>query len=217
MDEIYKETNTREITEGEDFSSFFMSCTSLKDPSSFDGRHYTFEVVTFIDYNSFNAFNGEGDYHGEDYTALKEKIINKLMNNVEKVLPNAKQHIVQVELGTPKTNQFYIHSTNGNVYGTEKKLTQIGPFSFKHKTEIENLFLCGASTLSHGVGGATHSGVEAAAAILHCQKDDLLKEDSSQSIRIFDAENAAEWPDFVNEKRAYKKRRLAVETNTNLL
>ena len=69
------------------------------------------------------------------------------------------------------------------------------------------MFLCGASTLSHGVGGATHSGVQAAATILQCKKDDLMIEDPTQHLRIYDAENAATWPDYIHTKREDKKRR----------
>jgi hypothetical protein len=110
-------------------------------------------------------------------------------------------------LGTPKTNQYYINSTNGNVYGTEKSLNQIGPFSYKNKSEISGLYLCGASTLSHGVGGATHSGIEAAARILQCRPGDLLIPDKNQNLRIYDAEDPSTWPDWVSQKLADRKRR----------
>ena len=109
-------------------------------------------------------------------------------------------------MGTPKTNEFYINSTEGNVYGTEKTLSQVGPFSYKNRTEIQNLYLCGASTLSHGVGGATHSGVSAAAAILNCNKEDLLKDDQTQHLRVYEAENSSSWPDWIHVKRSDKVR-----------
>ena len=102
---------------------------------------------------------------------------------------------------------FCINSTNGNVYGTEKSLSQIGPFAFGSKTEIENLFLCGASTLSHGVGGATNSGVATAANILGCRPEELIIPDPEQNVRIYDAEDSKTWPDWVNQKIEDKKRR----------
>ena len=207
IDELYHELTAKDISQGHDFPAVFMSCTTLKDPASFNGRYHNFEIVTFIDYDSFDAFNHSKDYHGEAYTSFKEKIVEKLMNNVERIIPNAKNHVIQAELGTPKTNQYYINSTNGSVYGTEKSFTQIGPFSFKFKTEIENLFLCGASTTSHGIGGATHSGVEAAAAILNCSKEELLQPDPNQKLRIYDAEDSSTWSEFIHAKRADKIRR----------
>ncbi|MNQ63126.1 Phytoene desaturase (lycopene-forming) [compost metagenome] len=195
------------IDSGDSFPSVFISCTTLKDPASFNGRFHNFEIVTYVNYDHLKDYNDLEDYHNEDYKKFKEKIINKLMNNLEKIIPNAKQHIIQAELGTPKTNEFYINSTKGNVYGTEKTLNQVGPFSFKNKTQIENLFLCGACTLSHGVAGATYSGVAAAAAILGCTSDDLLIEDENQKIRIYDAEDSSTWPEWVHTKRADKRRK----------
>jgi len=206
MDEHFEQLMKNDIAEGIDFPASFISCTTLKDPTSFNGRYHNFEVVTFINYNSFKEFNDLEEYHTEQYAKVKERVVQKLLNTIEKIIPGAKNNVVQAELGTPKTNQFYINATNGNVYGTEKTLNQVGPFSFKNKSEIENLFLCGASTLSHGVGGATHSGVAAAAAILNRTPDQVLKEDPTQHLRIYDAEDQTTWPSWIHTKRADKVR-----------
>lgn len=194
------------ITEGDEFPALFMSCTTLKDPVSYNGRYHSFEVVTYVDYANLPDFKGAEDYHCEDYQIFKEKVTAKFMNTVERMLPGARKNTVQVELGTPKTNQFFVNSTNGNVYGTEKTLKYVGPFAYRNKSEINNLYLCGASTLSHGVAGATYSGVETAAKILNCTKEDLLVEDKNQKIRIYDAEDPASWPDWVHAKREDKVR-----------
>ncbi len=209
LDTVFQGLTSKEIVEDNEFPAVFISCTTLKDPASFNGRYHNLEVVTFIEYNSFNEFNAKEDYHGDAYLQYKERITEKLMNSLEKVIPSARQNIVQKELGTPKTNEYYIKSTNGNVYGTEKSFNQIGPFSFQAKSEIKNLFLCGASTLSHGVGGATNSGVEAAAKILNCRAQELLIPDEHQNIRIYDAEDRSSWPEWVHQKREVRKNRLA--------
>lgn len=206
-DANFEDLMSNTIAEGDSFPALFMSCTTLKDPPSFNGRYHNFEIVTYVNYDHIPNCNGSDDYHSEEYMTFKEKVIEKLMNNVEKVIPNAKKHIVQAELGTPKTNEFYINSSNGNVYGTEKTLNQVGPFAFKNKTEIDNLFLCGASTLSHGVTGASFSGVATAAAILNCTSDDLLVPNPDQKIRIYDAEDPSTWPDWVHVKRSDKSRK----------
>ncbi len=215
LDAHFEDLMVGDIAGGEEFPALFMSCTTLKDPVSFNGRHHNFEIVTYINYDNLPHFSNENDYHSEDYKVFKEKVIAKFLNNLEKIIPGAKQHIVQAELGTPKTNEFYVNSTKGNVYGTEKTLSQVGPFSFKNKSEIENLYLCGASTLSHGVGGATHSGVAAASLILNCDRSDLLIEDANQKIRIYDAEDQTTWPDWVHVKRSDKVRKFKeIQTNS---
>src|SRR5690606_28243430 len=132
----------------------------------------------------------------------KTRVIEKFMNTVEKLIPNAKSHIVQAELGTPKTNQFYVRSTRGSVYGTEKTLRQVGPFAYKHKSPIDGLYLCGASTSSHGVTGASYSGVEAAAVILGTTSAELLKNNEDQHIRIYDADDSSTWDDYIHKKRS---------------
>lgn len=206
IDDHFTTLTEGNITEGDKFPALFISCTTLKDPVSFNGKYHNFEVVTYVDYDSFKDFNNSDEYHSDNYELFKKKIIEKFLNNMEEIIPGVRNYIVQVELGTPKTNQFYINSTNGNVYGTNKTLNQVGPFSYKNKTEIENLFLCGASTLSHGVTGATYSGLETAAQILNCKSDELLIKDDSQKIKIYDAEDRTTWSEFVHKKREDKIR-----------
>ena len=99
FDNVFHELTGKDILSGDEFPAVFISCTTLKDPASFNGRHHTIEVVTFVEYESFNEFNFKQDYHGDAYTKLKERITDKLMNSLEKVVPGARQHIVQLELG----------------------------------------------------------------------------------------------------------------------
>lgn len=207
LDAVYGNLNKKDILDGDEFKGVFLSCTTLKDPPSFNGRYHNFEIVTFLDYSAFEQFEKGKDYHTEAYNTFKKKLVDKMLNTVERLIPDARKHVIQAELGTPMTNNYYINSTRGNVYGTEKTLKNVGPFSFKPKTEIENLYLTGASTLSHGVGGATNSGIETAAKILGCKAQDLLIKDENQKLRIYDAEDPASWPDWVNQKRADKIRR----------
>ena len=206
IDENFEDLMKNDITAGDTFPAAFISCTTLKDPTSFNGRYHNFEVVTYIDYDNLKNLKNDGDYHDAAYLDFKQKVTAKFLNTIESIIPGAKSHVVQAELGTPKTNEFYINSTKGNVYGTEKTLNQVGPFSYKNKSEIENLYLCGASTLSHGVGGATHSGVAAAAAVLNCTSDDFMIENPDQKLRIFDVEDNSNWPQWIHTKRTDKVR-----------
>ncbi|NMH27686.1 phytoene desaturase family protein [Flavobacterium silvaticum] len=206
IDASFDELMAADVEEGTDFPAVFVSCTTMKDPASFNGRYHNFEVVTYINYDNLKDFGTAEDYHSPEYLEFKQKATDKMLNTLEKVIPDVRQHIVQAELGTPKTNEFYINSTKGNVYGTEKTLKNVGPFAYKVGSEIENLYLCGASTLSHGVAGATYSGVNAASAILKCHPDDLMIEDENQQLRIYDADNPQTWPDWIHVKRSDKIR-----------
>jgi all-trans-retinol 13,14-reductase len=214
MDKIYEGLTKVSILETDEFDSLFISCSSLKDPLSFNGRHHTIEVVTFIDYDAFKALNTNPDETSERYQQIKERLSEKLMNTFKRILPAVHKNIVHLEVGTPITNEYYINATKGNVYGTEKGFMQTGPFSYKAKTEIENLYMCGASIMSHGVAGASYSGVKTAAEILGCREEDLIQKEESQVLRIYDAEDSSQWPDWIHQRMADKKKRVENRINS---
>ncbi|AFL79587.1 phytoene dehydrogenase-like oxidoreductase [Aequorivita sublithincola DSM 14238] len=211
MDRVYERMMMPDITNDEAIEGMFVSCTTLKDPSSFDGKHHSIEAITYLDYKLFEKFKDEKEPRSEEYLQFKELLTEKMIKTLEKVLPNIREHIVHKELGTPITNQYYINSTDGSVYGTEKKLMQIGPFAYKAKSEIKNLYLCGASIVSHGVAGAGYSGLQTAGEILNLKQKDLLKTETDQSITILEAEDNTDYPEWLNNKVESKKRK--VESN----
>ncbi|MDB5236591.1 MAG: phytoene dehydrogenase, partial [Hymenobacter sp.] len=206
IDQVFDELKAAEILVEDEFPALFISCTTIKDPVSFNGRYHSIEMVTFIDYKAFQEFDTGGDYHSSTYLQYKERIIEKLLNSLEKAVPGIRSHIVQMELGTPMTNEFYVKATKGNVYGTEKNFWQTGPFAFGNKSEIEGLYLCGASILSHGVAGASYSGVQTAARILNCSMDELITPQQGQALRIYEAEDETSWAPWIHQKMADKKR-----------
>ena len=208
MDDLYNELTTVDLLEKEEFATLFISCSSLKDPTSYDGREHTIEVVTFIDYDLFKSRLPEGDGYAAAYKKFKGQLCDKLVNNLEKVIPGIRDHIVHLELGSPTTNEYYINSTKGNVYGTEKGFFQTGPFSYAAQTEIENLYMCGASIMAHGVAGSSYSGVKTAALILQCREEELLKPDDTQRVRVYDAEDDTDWPEWLHQKISEKQRRV---------
>jgi len=69
-----------------------------------------------------------------------------------------------------------LRATAGNLYGTAKDPRQVGPWSFPVRSALPGLWMVGASTLSHGVAGATASGLSAARPILECRTRDLLQQ-----------------------------------------
>ena len=208
-DDYYDKAMSSDLTTEEAFEGMFISCTTLKDPISFDGKHHTLEVITFINYEPFEKYKDEELQRSPEYLAFKEQLTKKMLKGLEKAVPGISNHIVHQELGTPITNEYYVNTTEGNVYGTEKSLKHIGPFAFKAKSEIENLYLCGASILSHGVAGASHSGVATAAEILGCHPDELKEPQEDQHLRIYEAEDATDYPDWMLKKIEVKKARLA--------
>lgn len=207
MDDVYDEMMRTDIESGDYFSGLFISCTTLKDPMSFDGKHHVLEVLTYIDYEAFRRFEAEDQKRSDEYLRFKTLLTDKIVNTLDRVIPGIKDTIIHKELGTPITNEHYINVTEGSVYGTEKSLKQIGPNAFKQESEIKGLYLCGASTLAHGVSGATYSGVHAAAKILNCRHEDLIRPDEEQTLRIYEAEDDSHYPDWMQEKIKMRKKR----------
>ena len=208
-DEHYDRMRDGNLSQGDTFEGMFISCTSLKDPVSYDGKYHTVEAITLVDYKAFEKFKNENEQRSEAYIMFKKKLTRKMINGVEKAIPNIGKHIVHAELGTPITNEYYVNTTRGNIYGTEKSLKNIGPFAFKAKSEIKNLYLCGASILSHGVAGASHSGVDTAGIILGKHPDELKKPSENQQIRIYEAEDSSDYPEWMLKKIAVRKARAA--------
>jgi len=200
MDSVYNEMMDEDISSGHEFLGAFISCTTLKDPTSFDGKHHTLEVVTFVNHKAFKEYESEGKKRSQEYLAFKKRLSEKMLNTIERVIPDVKSHIVDQELGTPLTNEYYVNATQGSVYGTQKSLNQIGPNAYRAQSEIENLYLCGASILAHGVTGATFSGVDTAARVLGCRQEDLLKFDKSEKLQIFEAEDDTLYPEWLVKK-----------------
>ncbi|HQV52308.1 MAG: NAD(P)/FAD-dependent oxidoreductase [Flavobacteriales bacterium] len=209
-DVLYSEMMQPDILKGEEFPGMFISCTTLKDPSSYDGKHHCLEAISFIDPNAFEQFKGEGNDRSAAYMEYKEAIMAKMLKTLEKVVPGIGAHIIHKELGTPLTNSFFINSTNGSVYGTEKIFKQIGPFSYKPKSEVENLYLCGASIMSHGVAGAGYSGVQTAAIILGCRSEDLIKPTGTNPVKTYEAEDPSNYPEALKRKMEVKRSRAGV-------
>lgn len=209
MDKVYDRMMRPDVSNDEAIEGMFISCTTLKDPSSYDGKHHSIEAITYLDYTIFEKFKDEKEPRSSEYLQFKELLTEKMLKGLEKVLPNVRENIVHMELGTPITNEYYINTTEGSVYGTEKKFTQIGPFAYKSKSEIKNLYLCGASIVSHGVAGAGFSGLQTAGEILNLKQKDLLETDSDQEVTILEAEENTNYPQWLNNKIENKRRKVA--------
>ena len=176
-----------------DLDTWFLTVTTLKDPSKRrDGLH-AMESFSFVDYDTFKEWAGtDHEHRPAAYEAKKKLLIDKMVGNIETIVPGLREKIVFSELGTPLTNDFYVASHRGNLYGTEKVLSQLGPFGYQLHTPIAGLFQCGASTLGHGVAGAMISGVAAATRILKVPRREILN-GKGPSTRIYPSEDPASW------------------------
>ncbi len=150
-----------------EIEGLFIAISSLKEPELARGGHHTLEMFTFVPYGAFARWRGSATgARSESYQAFKRELIERMLRAAENVIPGIRRHVAFCELGTPLTNDFYCASWRGSCYGIAKTPGQVGPFSFSTRSPVPGLFLCGASTLSHGIAGACFSGLVAARDVL---------------------------------------------------
>jgi len=200
FDRVFIGAQDPRLYEKDSFDALFISATTQKDPTRYNGKGHTLVVVTYVGYEVFRAFKGtQYGARTKEYELLKQKIIKMFLTTLERIIPGITRHILFCELGTPLTNTHFINCTDGAVYGTEKSYSQIGPLAYRARTEIEGLRLAGASTLSHGVAGAALSGLYAAASIMDCRLPELLNPEGQQ-LRTYQSEDQTLWPEWLKKK-----------------
>jgi len=179
IDRLYRLGQTDHILHADTIPMIFLTATTLKDPTKrhADGIH-TCEAFTFVNHEPFRRYPDIKRDRKEDaaYQALKRDLADRMLTALDQRIPGIKAHTVYSNLATPRTNEHYINATAGNLYGTEKSRAFIGPWGFPVKTDLTGFYLVGASTQSHGVAGATQTGLTAARRILDCGIRDLLQQ-----------------------------------------
>jgi len=153
---------------GGDLDMLFLSISSLKDKSHHHAGDHTIELLTIGPWQPMER--------GPSYAAHKAEMGEKMLAAAENVIPGLKRRLKFFEVGTPQTNVHFCNAWRGAAYGTAKTRWQIGPFGFQQRGPVDGLFLCGASTLSHGFAGAAFSGLIAAQQVLNLPRPDALLE-----------------------------------------
>lgn len=173
----------------------FVTATTLKDPSKSYGGTHTLESFAFVGYDAFCRWaDTRYGSRPESYEACKRELMGRMLEMAGHVVPGLESHVVFADLGTPLSNVHYCGSTRGNLYGTEKSLFQMGPFAQPLRTSIGGLWMCGASTLSHGVLGAHLSGLAVASRVLGCPVGELLEKRDGGRITLLPSEHPERWP-----------------------
>jgi phytoene desaturase len=192
IEACYNLAQRDDLSRVSEIPGLFFSVTTLKDPSMrTDGLH-TVEAMVLASHAAFAKWRGSRvGQRPDDYMRLKQHLADKMLDAVEQFVPGLRDHIVFRSTATPLTNMHYVRAAQGAIYGTEKSLRNLGPFSFPVRTHIEGLYQCGASTIAAGINGVTNSGLAAAVAALGCKEEELLTT-TSQALRVHQAEGPAE-------------------------
>ena len=166
-----------------ELEGLFVSISSLKDPRP--RREHTLEMFTFVPHHAFSTWAAsESGTREAGYERLKRRLMSAMLRAADQVIPGLSRRLTFAELGTPLTNDFYCASWRGACYGIAKTPWQVGPFAFQTRAPVKNLYLAGASTVSHGVAGAGISGLFAAQAALGLPDASALLAPPDGSLRI---------------------------------
>ncbi len=206
VDGLYKMGLTDEVLKLPEPPAFFLTVTTLKDPTKMHKGHHTLEMFSFVGYDAFEKWAGtRPGQRPDDYEAMKEELAERMFRALEKRIPGISRHVVFWNLATPLTNEFYINATRGSLYGTDKTPDQVGPGGFNITTPFDGLLMCGASTLSHGISGVTATGLAAARQTLNARTSELLTQ-NGPPLPIYPAEDMSQWPEELRQ-RALRGRR----------
>ena len=109
----------------------------------------------------------KNNYNTDKYREMKKIEKNRLLEILEKRFPGFKENLCHVEISTPTTLNRYVLKEGGSVAGPKQKLGQHMLKRLKAKSEINNLFNCGESTvMGTGTPAVTISGISVANLIL---------------------------------------------------
>lgn len=154
----------------------YLTSASVKDPHSGHSApegHSTLELITLAPPQYSYWEIEQGPAAGEKYSKRgayrdkKERLADTLIARAAQVIDGLEDHIVFREAATPITQERYTLSSGGACYGLEFSPDQVGPNRPRPETEIEGLYLAGASIMwAHGIMGSMRGGVATAGSIL---------------------------------------------------
>ncbi len=145
--------------------------------SSTQSKHYPdfAESLTAISYMDFaevkeweKTFNTVADEHerGELYDIFKKEKAEKMIDALEKKIPDLRYSIKRIYTSSPLSYRDYIGSFEGSMYGYIKSSENPLKTMVSPRTKINNLFLTGQSVNMHGILGCTIGAFNTCAEIL---------------------------------------------------
>jgi len=151
------------------FPGLFISFPSAKDPTfaeRYPGRA-TIEVITLVPYGWFEQWqDARWKRRGADYDAFKQRLAERLREELERHVPAVRGKIEYCELSTPLSTRHFANFQRGEIYGMSATPERFRARRLGPRTPVQNLYLTGADAAVPGVTGAMFGGALAASAVL---------------------------------------------------
>ncbi len=147
--------------EWDEFHNFFITVPTLKDPN---GNHapkgvHIMEIITMAPFEPFNQWADKPSRkRGKEYMDFKNSLGSRLLEKVEKYIPNLTNRLIFKDFATPLSNLYWVNAPYGGDYSLNQTPNQMGPKRFSVKTKIKDFYLCGAGTIAGGIAPSITSG-----------------------------------------------------------
>lgn len=156
-----------------DIPLLFISFPSTKDPTweeRFPGKSNC-TIITLADFRWFQKWEDERIMkRGEDYEKVKMRLAEKAWEQTCQFYPQLKDKRRYFDVGTPLTNQYYLGSPKGEIYGIDHTVKRFSPLvaaELRPATPISDLYLTGQDITTCGFAGALYGGLLTSAVILN--------------------------------------------------
>lgn len=141
--------------------AFFISFSSAKDPTyatRHPGKHVAL-VIAPCCYDDVERFKDERvKRRSKEYVSMKEEWQEIFMKVLLEQFPELRNKVDYVDFGTAVTNDFYLGTHRGAVYGLAHTPERLAQSWLRPTTPVKNLLLTGQDVLSCGVAGALIGG-----------------------------------------------------------
>jgi len=145
-------------------------------------------AITYMDFDEVKKWektvNTVTDEHerGKEYEKFKQEKANRMIDALEKKIPDLRQSIKHIYTSSPLSYRDYIGSFEGNMYGYIKSSETPLKTMVSPRTKIDNLFLTGQTVNMHGILGVTIGAFNTCAEIVGKELiDDRLKKMDTKS------------------------------------
>jgi all-trans-retinol 13,14-reductase len=96
----------------------------------------------------------------DKYKRSKERMYEKIMNNLKRAFPDISDHAQVVDTYSPVTFSRYTLTKNGSAYGIKKTANNFLEGMFRPMTRIKNFFITGQSISFSGIHGSIVSSID---------------------------------------------------------
>ncbi len=137
-----------------------MSCYDISDPTFSPPGTCQINLVT-LKYGDPWLTIPPGQYH-----EAKFRCAESMLKRTEKIFPNIRKHIEEIDIGTPLTHMRYLGHPAGAVYGFESRTKDSFFFQPGNRSPVDGLTFAGGWVGDQGFEPTLRSGVSAAKSIL---------------------------------------------------